>query len=354
MTLTAGVSHVPRSLVNDTVIDRHRWSVLAMVMTPRRSIIAEPWPPNSSQDLLSALGDITSAAGQRPQIRASRAGVRGRGGHQRLGGREQPPCRHLVELIHQLMQPVLHPHAGNCAVHRSRSAGRTPQPRRRIARSCWYEVGVPPVGQTALVLLVPEAEPTLGAVASRYPHLVRRGVPAHVTVLYPWLPVDEIDGHALRLCSLLAASVHPVDVSFSALKAHPGMIFLEPDKSEIVDRLIKGTKSCWPSMRPYGGKYPDSPPHLSVALGELSQDEIESLRDLVNPLLPIKSRFDTLHLVSYAENGWTVRERWPFEGTLDAVNPMAEFLRIRRGRIGPADVGLPTGPRGPAHPRIAP
>jgi transcriptional regulator with XRE-family HTH domain len=31
-------------------------------------------------------------------------------------------------------------------------------------------------------------------------------------------------------------------------------------------------------------------------------------------------------------------------GTLEGVNAMAEFLRIRRGRIGPADVGLPTGP----------
>lgn len=28
------------------------------------------------------------------------------------------------------------------------------------------------------------------------------------------------------------------------------------------------------------------------------------------------------------------------------MNPMAEFLRIRRGSLGPADAGLPTGPRG--------
>ncbi len=34
----------------------------------------------------------------------------------------------------------------------------------------------------------------------------------------------------------------------------------------------------------------------------------------------------------------------PPDGTLDGVNAMAEFLRIRRGRIGPAEVGLPIGP----------
>src|SRR4051794_33285678 len=34
----------------------------------------------------------------------------------------------------------------------------------------------------------------------------------------------------------------------------------------------------------------------------------------------------------------------PTGGTLEGMNAMAEFLRIRRGRIGLADVGLPSGP----------
>jgi hypothetical protein len=34
----------------------------------------------------------------------------------------------------------------------------------------------------------------------------------------------------------------------------------------------------------------------------------------------------------------------PAGGRLEAVNAMARFLRTRRGQVGPADVGLPTGP----------
>ena len=42
--------------------------------------------------------------------------------------------------------------------------------------------------------------------------------------------------------------------------------------------------------------------------------------------------------------GPATQERRPAVADSEVVNAMAGFLRIRRGRIGPADVGLPTGP----------
>jgi 2'-5' RNA ligase superfamily protein len=171
---------------------------------------------------------------------------------------------------------------------------------------------MPPLGQTALVVLVPEADPALALVAAQYPHLVRPGLPAHVTVLYPWIPASEIDSAALNRCASLAASVDPTKVSFSAVQVHPGILFLEPDQRHIVNRLSQRAQSCWPSLRPYGGKYPDSPPHVTLALGAMRNDEIEAIRTLVTSLLPMQSRFDALHVVAFDESGWNGRHRFPF------------------------------------------
>jgi hypothetical protein len=44
---------------------------------------------------------------------------------------------------------------------------------------------------SAAVLLVPEAEPVVGVTRARYDRSGRWGVPAHVTVLFPFVPPTE-------------------------------------------------------------------------------------------------------------------------------------------------------------------
>ncbi|WP_285683584.1 hypothetical protein [Actinoplanes sp. NBRC 103695] len=46
--------------------------------------------------------------------------------------------------------------------------------------------------ETALIIPVPAAEPVLGAHRSRLDRAASWGVPAHVTVLYPFLPLSSI------------------------------------------------------------------------------------------------------------------------------------------------------------------
>ena len=180
---------------------------------------------------------------------------------------------------------------------------------------------MPELGRTALVIPVPEADPALAAVGARYPRLARPGLPAHLTVLYPWLPSAEVGEGARRSCASLAGSVEPAEAVFREVGVHPGMVFLRPaDPGPVdpapagpgsADRLIAGARARWPELPPYGGKYPDSPPHVSLALGEMSPEEVAGVRELVGPLLPLRARLAELWLVALGPEGWLAMDRWP-------------------------------------------
>jgi hypothetical protein len=51
----------------------------------------------------------------------------------------------------------------------------------------------PAAQESALVVLVPAAEALVGVFRALYDPAVRVGVPAHITVLYPFVPTDKID-----------------------------------------------------------------------------------------------------------------------------------------------------------------
>ncbi|MEU9125154.1 2'-5' RNA ligase family protein [Streptomyces sp. NPDC048506] len=70
-------------------------------------------------------------------------------------------------------------------------------------------------GQTALIVRIPDAEPAARALRARFDPSARAGVPAHVTVLFPFLDESRIDA---RVCSALTeviGSHHAFDLRVS-------------------------------------------------------------------------------------------------------------------------------------------
>lgn len=58
--------------------------------------------------------------------------------------------------------------------------------------------GRAPEDRSALVITLPMANPLLEAAAEVNPTLVRKGLPAHVSLLYPFLPHGGADGGRRR------------------------------------------------------------------------------------------------------------------------------------------------------------
>jgi 2'-5' RNA ligase superfamily len=77
----------------------------------------------------------------------------------------------------------------------------------------WPGAGVPGDWESALLVAVPEAEPAVREHRARLDSSARDGVPAHLTVLYPFLPPAAIDGAVLASLRRLFAGFAPFAVT---------------------------------------------------------------------------------------------------------------------------------------------
>jgi hypothetical protein len=76
--------------------------------------------------------------------------------------------------------------------------------------------------QSALLLAVPAAEAAVGPHRARLDSSALDGVPAHITVLYPFLPPAEIGPDALARLSRLFAGVKTVSPCAGCCCPHRG------------------------------------------------------------------------------------------------------------------------------------
>ncbi|MEV5716636.1 2'-5' RNA ligase family protein [Amycolatopsis mediterranei] len=168
---------------------------------------------------------------------------------------------------------------------------------------------MPAPGTTALLILLPAAEPALAAARRVDSALVRPGLPAHVTALYPFLPDASLTDEVLADVRALAATVSPPEVRLTELVVTPGFVALAaPALQAITDAVC----ARWPAVLPYGGRFGPRPAaHLTVAMGG-PDDALERVAEEVRPLLPLADRPDALQLVALTDRGWEPRLGAPF------------------------------------------
>ncbi|GLY36826.1 hypothetical protein Amsp01_028500 [Amycolatopsis sp. NBRC 101858] len=170
---------------------------------------------------------------------------------------------------------------------------------------------MPSPGTTALVILLPAAEPALAAARRIDPALVRPGLAAHVTALYPFLPDGSVSSSVLDAVRSLASTVAPTEVRLDEFLSTPGFAALPaPSLQPITDAVC----DRWPEAAPYGGRFGPRPPaHVTVAMGG-DEETLSRVGDEVRPLLPLTDRATALHLVALTERGWELRLDAPFTG----------------------------------------
>ncbi|RSD07492.1 2'-5' RNA ligase family protein [Amycolatopsis eburnea] len=162
-----------------------------------------------------------------------------------------------------------------------------------------------------MVILLPAAEPILAAARRVDPALVRPGLPAHVTALYPFLPDAELTGQVLDAARELAATFAPTDVPLTEFVTAPGFAAIPaPALQPITDAVC----NRWPSVQPYGGRFGPRPgAHVTVAMGG-EAEVLERVAAEVRPLLPVRDRAVELQLVALTDRGWEPRLSAPFGG----------------------------------------
>jgi hypothetical protein len=170
---------------------------------------------------------------------------------------------------------------------------------------------MPIQGQTGVAIPVPEADPLLRAVTARVPAAVREGVPAHVSLLYPFLPADELDDGVVKTLSELFAEQAPLAVEFRECRRRREFVYLPPDPRSGLEELTSELRRLWPDVTPYEGIYEEIEPHVTVALHTTPERAAEIEREVVPGWLPISAELREAWLVVF-DGQWQLNRQFPF------------------------------------------
>ena len=166
-------------------------------------------------------------------------------------------------------------------------------------------------GRSGLVVDVPAAESTVAQHRLRLDPLASLGVPAHVTVLFPFVPVERLDEGVHDRVAAIAGSVETFSYRFST-PAWFGddVVYLAPEPPEPFVRLTELLWAAFPDQPPYGGAFDEVIPHLTIGHGN-DRAALQRAEASVLSQLPVEGRAERLTLLVEGEGGrWTVDRRF--------------------------------------------
>jgi len=146
--------------------------------------------------------------------------------------------------------------------------------------------------ESAILVPVPEAEPVVGGLRDRLDRAALWGVPAHVTVLFPFAAPDAITGAVIEMAAAAVASVRAFECEFARVCWFgEDVVWLAPEPAEPFRALTNIVYAAFPQFPPFGGVYADVVPHLTV--GDRPGGGSAALRAAeaeVTPALPVRTQ----------------------------------------------------------------
>jgi 2'-5' RNA ligase len=161
------------------------------------------------------------------------------------------------------------------------------------------------LAETALICRVPEAEPFIARYRQRFDPSARRNVPAHVTILYPFLPPPGVDAAVLDTLRGIAASVARFDYRLRETRRFPVSLYLAPEPDGHFAALTDRVFAAFPDHPPFAGKFDTVVPHVTVAHGDeplLCEIEVE-LR-IALPPAGVPARCEEMVLIENSSGRW--------------------------------------------------
>jgi 2'-5' RNA ligase len=130
------------------------------------------------------------------------------------------------------------------------------------------------------------------------------GIPAHITLLYPFLAARTIARDTESALASLLQKVPPFDFALTEVRRFPGVIYLAPEPAAPFIALTQALVERWPDHQPYGGAYEEITPHLTVAYGETVPSDLAER-------LPMTARAEEVWLMDRSDGRWVCRRRFP-------------------------------------------
>lgn len=159
------------------------------------------------------------------------------------------------------------------------------------------------------------ADPVVGPHREHLDRAAAWGVPAHLTVIHPFVPPGEVDDELLDRLGRAVAAVPAFDVAFRRTAWFGrDVLWLAPEPAQPFRDLTAAVFAAFPDNPPYGGALDGSAPHLTVGerrFGDLAA--LQRAETAVAAHLPLTTRIDRVQLVagSDAPGSWALVRELP-------------------------------------------
>jgi len=171
--------------------------------------------------------------------------------------------------------------------------------------------GVVDAKESTLLVPVPSAEDSVARFRKRLDPASRLGVPAHVSVLYPFAPPARLDDAAMERLSVIFEGVGAFDFEL----AHVGwfderVLYLAPEPASTFVGITNALTAGFPDYPPYGGEFPEVIPHLTLDRRSATVT-LATVRASVARLLPLTVTIDRIDLQWWANHDCRRLRSWP-------------------------------------------
>ena len=146
----------------------------------------------------------------------------------------------------------------------------------------------PDTRKSALVVVVPDAEPVVGRWRALLDPSAGREMPAHITVLYPFAPATMVSDALVARATEAVGRCRAFEFSLPSTGWFDDrVVFLAPEPVEPFLALTAAITSAFPDFPP-SGAFVDPVPHLTLGRGHETDRLRQAGRD-VQSQLPVRS-----------------------------------------------------------------
>lgn len=168
--------------------------------------------------------------------------------------------------------------------------------------------------QSALIIAVPEAEPLVQWGRDQADWSAPQGVPAHITLLYPFLPPHHITPQTHAELRDFFAPFAAFDFALIEPRRFPNVLYLAPAPDDQFLTLMYALFARYPETPPYGGAFTEVHPHLTIVeLEDVARvDDLErEFRRQHGAQLPRPARAREVQLIDNTSGRWAVQQTFP-------------------------------------------
>ena len=165
--------------------------------------------------------------------------------------------------------------------------------------------------ESVILIPVPPADSIIGKWRNKYDEVSLRGIPAHITILFPFKSPEENNLEVIGKLRAFFSEVKSFSFSLVRINTFPDVVYLEPEPRDKFVKLTEGIVKIFPENPPFEGMFEEIVPHLTIGnkLQNLESARLEISQDIISKL-PIKSLATEAWLMESKDGEWSIREKF--------------------------------------------